>query len=323
MLLIVGGLAILTVGGDWLVGGSVDLARRWGISPLLIGSTLVAFGTSLPELVVCIDAALIGRPGIAIGNVVGSNIANVLLILGLTAVVRPILCERRAIFRDAAFALFATALFIVFALATRIIEPWQGMLMLFVLIAFQTYAYLNERAEVSASAIQHRRQAGMVEPPTRSTRRNAGLVLLGLAALPIGAHLLVVNATILAGRFGVSDAVIGLTIVAIGTSLPELATSLVAAARRHGDIAFGNIMGSNIFNLLAILGTTSLLGGIPIPGQIIHLDMWLMLASMLLLLPVIFTDYRIGRIHGLMFFVVYIAYIALLYVRDNGAMAGM
>jgi len=303
------------------VRGGVDLARHWGVSPLLIGSTLIAFGTSLPELVVCVDAALIDRPGIAIGNVVGSNIANVLLILGLTAAVRPILCERRAIFRDAAFALFASALFIVIALAVGIVEPWHGVVMLLALAAFQTYAYFNERAEVSASAVLHRRQAGLIEPPTRSTGRNAGFLVAGLVLLPIGAHLLVDSAVVVAGWFGVSDAVIGLTVIAVGTSLPELATSLVAAARRQAAVAFGNIMGSNIFNLLMILGITSLFGGIPVPGEVVHIDMWLMLGSMLLLLPAIYTGFRIGRIHGLLFFGCYVAYVVLLYVRNGTAMA--
>jgi cation:H+ antiporter len=316
--LILLGLALLAAGGELLVRSAVGLARRFGVSPLLIGSTLIAFGTSLPEMVVSIEAVLHDRPGIAIGNVVGSNISNILLILGITAAIRPVFCARRALFRDASFATVATILFLAVALLEGVIRPWHGGTMLAMLLAYQFMTYRHERAVADASAVLHRREASEIDPPTRRLYLNVILLMFGLALLPIGAKLLVENASILALQLGVSDAVIGLTVIAVGTSLPELATSLVAALRRHGDVAFGNIIGSNIFNLLAILGVTAFFGDIPVPLEIIRFDMWIMFASMLLLLPVIVTGYRIGRLHGIALCGVYGGYIVLLYMR-NGA----
>lgn len=316
-LYIVIGLALLAAGGELLVRGGVGLARHWNVSPLLIGSTIIAAGTSLPELVVCLDAALTGRPAIAVGNVVGSNIANVLLILGLTALFNPIHFEHRAFLRDSAFALCASILFVIAALSIHAIVPWYGAATLALLIGYQAYNYWRERAVVSTSAVMHRRQAGMADAFPRYTILNILMLLAGGCILPFAADLLVRNGAILAARFGVSEAVIGLSVIAVGTSLPELAASLVAAIRRQADIAVGNILGSNVFNLLGILGVTALAGALPVPPEILRLDMWVMLAASIVLLPSILAGVRIGRRQGAAYLGAYGLYIALLYLRDG------
>ena len=269
------GLVLLFIGGEMLVRGSVRLARSLGISPLLIGLAVVGFGTSMPELVVSLDAALQGRPDIAVGNVVGSNIANILLILGATALVSPIYCAPQVVRRDGLAVLAASVVLVALGLTGQIVS-WQGGLMVVSLGVFIVYSYWTEKYRMAPSATLHEREAEEFDEHSRPLWVNAGILTVGLVAIMGGANLLVDGAVVIARSAGVSEAVIGLTLVAIGTSLPELAAGIIAAYRNHTDVALGNVLGSNLFNILSILGTTTLVTPISINPEIID-DLWIML----------------------------------------------
>lgn len=284
------GFGLLVGGAEALVRGGVSLAWRMGVTPLLIGLTVVAYGTSAPELFVSVDAALKGASGIAVGNVVGSNICNILLILGLVGVIRPIPVDRRSGARDLTFALAAAGAFVAVALTGDAIRWWHGLPMLAGLAAMIAYTYRQEKC------LHGEGGANLPEAP-RPLWVSLGAVAIGLGLLVLGASLLVEAAVDIARALGVSEAVIGLTLVAVGTSLPELATAVVAAIHGRGDISFGNILGSNILNVLLILGVASLFGALPIPAEIKAFDTWVMLAATLLLVPVV-ARRGIGRAWG-------------------------
>ena len=267
---LLGGLALLLAGGEALVRGSVRVAARLGVSPLVIGLVLVGFGTSMPELVASLEAALIGAPGIAVGNIVGSNIANILLILGLAAAVFPIATTRRAFTRDGTVLIAASLLMVGVAIAGSLGRV-AGLLFLAFLLAYTIYTYLAERAG-GPSADMHAAAADDVAAGHMGLVWGLLLTAGGIAGVAWGASLLVGAAIGLARAAGLSEAVIGLTLVAVGTSLPELVTSLMAAIRRHPDVAFGNIVGSNIFNILGIGGVTAVVSPIAVPAQIVVLD---------------------------------------------------
>ncbi len=305
---LVAGLLLLLVGGETLVKGSVAVATRLGVSPLLIGLTLVGFGTSTPELVASLRAAQIGAPGIAIGNVVGSNIANILLILGVAAVILPIATTKEAFRRDGS-VLVGTAVLLFLVVLMGSLEWWAGALFLVLLAAYTIFTYLTERRSQDASARVHEAEAAEVAPKGMSIGAGAALAVGGIAAVVLGADLLVGAAVELARAAGLSEAVIGLTLVAVGTSLPELVTSVMAAIRRHGDVAFGNIVGSNIFNILGIAGVTALVIPIPIPPEIMRFDIWAMLAATLLLVAFATSGWRINRWEGAAFLAAYGAYL--------------
>jgi cation:H+ antiporter len=299
------GLVLLFAGGEALVRGAVAIASRLGVSPLVIGLTLVGFGTSAPELVTSLQAALAGRPGIAVGNVVGSNIANLLLILGLSAVVAPIAVARAALKRDGTMLVLTTSAvgaLLVFDLLTR----WIGLVMVAALLAYIVYVYLAERRRPDASAALHEHEAQAVRPLGWGLA--AAFALGGLAGVVGGAYFLVEGAVALAQQAGVSETVIGLTVVAVGTSLPELATSAIAARRGQGDVAFGNLVGSNVFNLLGILGVTAAVAPIPVPPEIVRLDVWVMGAVALLALGLAATGQRVNRVEGALLLAAYAAY---------------
>lgn len=310
-LLLVSGLAALILGAEGLVRGGVGLARRLGVSPALIGVTIVAWGTSTPELVVSVDAALKGIDGIAVGNVVGSNIANVLLILGLAAAITPIAVDPRAVRRDTLASLGASALFIGVALTAPFLTLWHGLAFLGVLAALTVGTWLHDRANNTPSAALHAAEAEEVATVPLNPALAASMALAGVGLLVLGAHLLVEAAVTLARGFGLSEVVIGLTLVAIGTSLPELVTSLVAALRRHSDVALGNVLGSNVYNVLAILGVASLVAPVSIPAEIARTDMWVMLAAAVAVLPAMLAG-RVGRPLALAMLAGYAGYIALL-----------
>jgi cation:H+ antiporter len=299
------GLGLLILGGELLVRGAAGFALRLGVSPLLIGLTVVGFGTSTPELVTSLEAAFKGSPGIAIGNVVGSNTANVLLILGIAALLAPIPVERRAFLRDGTVAAAAALACLAVVLAGSL-ERLSGLLLVSLLAAYIAYAAWRERRPAGA------------EDPLREARRSMGvplalgLALGGLTITIVGARLLVDAAIGLAQVAGVSDTVIGLTVVAVGTSLPEVATSLVAAYRRAPEIAFGNIVGSNIYNVLGILGMTALVHPIPVPPEIIAFDIWVMLAAALALTAAAITGWRVTRREGAALLGAYGLYIGML-----------
>jgi cation:H+ antiporter len=302
------GFALLIAGGEALVRGAVSVAARFGVSPLLIGVTLVGFGTSTPELVTSLQAAFGGFPGIAIGNVVGSNVANILLILGVAAVIMPMAIDPVSFRRD------GTALAIATTLATGVIiygalDQWMGGVLIFALLAYLVVAYRSDRSATAPVGQQDNHEGASVPGAVWLA---LGLALGGIAVTILGARLTVDAAVTLALLWGMSETVVGLTVVAVGTSLPELVTSVMAALRRQSGLAFGNVIGSNIYNILGILGITALVRPIPIPPQIAQLDVWIMLAATLALIIAVVAWRRIGRGTGLVFLGSYAAYTAWL-----------
>lgn len=309
-----GGMALLLIGGESLVRGAVGLARRLGVSPLLIGLTLVGFGTSTPELVTSVLAALAGSPGIAVGNVVGSNIANILLILGVAAVVWPIACTPAAFRRDGT-AVVAAAVLCVGVALTGSFERLTGLVFVALLVGYVVHTYRSERTAPDAAGALYAHELELAEPGPRHAWMAALFALGGIALTIGGAHLLVGAAIALATAAGISETVIGLTIVAVGTSLPELATSVIAAVRRQSELAVGNILGSNIYNVLGILGVTALIRPLPVPAQILRLDLWVMLAATALLIAFAVTGWRITRREGGAFLALYLGYLVVLYAQ--------
>ncbi|MFC7334328.1 calcium/sodium antiporter [Rhodocista pekingensis] len=306
---ILAGLALLLAGGEFLVRGAVAVAKRLGVSPLLIGLTLVGFGTSTPELMASVQAALQGSSGIAVGNVVGSNIANILLILGLSAVIIPLPVDRGALRRDGFVAVAAALLATAFCLIGSFDRIVGGVFVL-LLAGYLYWAYRTEQVEIAATGhAQHADGAATI--PATGLLPAVAMALGGLAAIVFGADLLVGGAIVLAERVGVSDEVIGLTLVAVGTSLPELVTSVMAALRRQPELAFGNIIGSNIYNVFGILGVTALVKPIPAPPQIAAFDTWVMVAVTLLLILFAVTSSRIKRWEGLVMLALYAAYLGV------------
>lgn len=310
-LMTAGGFALLLGGGEFLVRGAVAISRRLGISPLLIGMTVVAFCTSAPELVVSVGSAISGQPDIAVGNVVGSNIANIALILGLAALVRPLVVDRKDVRPDTIAMLVGAVLLTVLA-TTSIIERWQGALMVVAMAAYVTVQYRREiKGRTSAEDWR------VEETEEFESHMSVPMAVLafagGLAALLVGSQLLVEGATQIAKAFGVPDAVVGLTIVAIGTSLPELATSVIAARKGHPDVAVGNVVGSNTFNVLLILGTTALVKPVGIAESMARVDIPLMLAVSVFCAVLLLARGRIGRPLGVVMLLGYLAYVGFLY----------
>jgi cation:H+ antiporter len=311
LLLVAAGLILLFLGGEGLVRGSVAIAERLSISKLLIGLVIVGFGTSTPELLVSVNAALGGTPELALGNVVGSNIANVLLILGLAAVITPILGWERTAVREALVA--AIISLAAFALVQgEAISRLEGIAMLMVLGGYLLSSYWLEKRDTKAKTFQHEAEEFGDIPLPRPWLAPV-LVLGGIVALVFGADMLVEGAVNIARDFGVPDAVIGLSLVAIGTSLPELATAIVAAIRRHSDVVLGNVIGSNIFNILAILGITVMIQPIEVSARFREIDTPVMLGVALLLLALLFLTKSIGRLWGVLMLALYAAYMALLF----------
>ena len=301
------GFALLVAGGDALVRGAVSVAARFGVSPLLIGLTLVGFGTSTPELVTSLQAAWNGYPGIAVGNVVGSNIANILLILGVAAIIMPVAVEPVAFRRDGGTLVVATVLAIAVIMFGSL-ERWMGGALFFALVAYMWVAYRTDRAAVASECVSDR--AGALG----SIWVALALAIGGIVVTILGAQLTVDAAVTLALFWGMSETVVGLTIVAVGTSLPELVTSVMAALRRESGLAVGNVIGSNIYNILGILGVTGIVQPIPIPEQIAELDVWVMAASTLALVVAVVVWKRIDRGMGIVFVGGYVAYTGWLIV---------
>lgn len=310
------GLVLLMGGGELLVRGSVSLARRLGVSPLLIGLTLVGFGTSTPELITSLQAALVGSPGIAVGNVVGSNIANILLILGLTALIRPLACQPAAFYRDGSMLAGSTMACVIVALGGTIGRA-PGAMFLVLLVAYVVLTYLRERCAPDASAALHEHEADLAEPAPRSLWLAFPFAVGGIALTILGARFLVSGAIGFAAAAGISEAVIGLTVVAVGTSLPELVTSAMAVLRRQGDLAVGSIVGSNIYNLLGILGLTALVQPLTVPEQILRLDLWVMLGVTALLIAFAITGWRLSRAEGGLLLAGYLMYLGFLAVNGT------
>jgi cation:H+ antiporter len=309
-----GGLVLLVIGGDSLVRGAVAVAASLGVSKLLIGLTLVGFGTSTPELVTSLQAALLESPGIAVGNVVGSNIANVLLILGTAAVITPIACNPPAFFRDSSVLAGSSLLLAVVAVTGALSRP-AGLLFVVLLLAYIVLSYVRERRIPDASAVLH--ELGTERPGPTPTSLGVGLLFAigGIAVTILGARLLVDGAIVLAAAAGISETIIGLTVVALGTSLPELVTAVVAALRNHDDVALGNVVGSNIYNVLGILGMTAIVQPLEVPPEILGFDLWVMLGVTALMIVFAVSGRRISRGEGAIFLGGYAAYIAILAIE--------
>ena len=316
---IIAGFTLLLLGGEAVVRGSVALAQRLGVSPLIVGLTIVGFGTSLPEMVVSVNAALGESPGLAVGNVIGSNIANILLILGVAALIAPF-SVRPAVARRDALAMSAVTLVYVGLGMTGYIVFWHGILILTVLLAYIGFTVWHDNNSNDAAAETHREETeemGIIHLRTISI---CGIIVTGLFAVIVGAEWLVNGATDLAIAFGVPEEVIGLTIVAIGTSLPELATSIVAACRGHSDVCVGNVLGSNIFNLFGITGVTALFVPLPFSDKIASVDLWILLAATAIILPFLLSGRTLTRIVGLVFVGGHVAFVGAQFTGIAGSM---
>jgi len=310
ILFLVLGVGLLTVGGEALIRGSLAAAKRLGVSPLLSGRVIVGFGTSAPELVVSVDAALNQQPDIAIGNVVGSNIGNILLILGTCALITPLAVKPMALRRDAVTVVAASILFIVLVGGSAL-GPVDGAILLISLVAYLVWAYWSERLHASPSAELHKAEAEELTALPKSVAWTVTILITGLLLLIAGSQVLLMGAVGIAEHFRVSEAVIGLTLVAVGTSLPEFTISVIAALRRHADVAVGNVLGSNIFNLLGILGVSALLQPLPVHARILQFDQWVMLGTSLLLLLFLYTGRCLSRLEGGILLAGYGVYLAL------------
>ncbi len=303
MALLFAGLCLLFLGGEALVRGAVSLANRLRLPPLVIGLTVVGFGTSMPELLVSLQAAWDGHPDIAVGNVVGSNIANTLLILGLSAAIAPLAVRIPGIARDIAMMMAAAIVMLGLGVVGQI-GSIIGVAMVAALSGYIAYAAVAGRKQNHLDPELAKRLPALKE---------AVVLFGGLAALIAGAHLLVVSSVSIALAFGVSEAVIGLTIVAIGTSLPELATSVVAAYRRHSEVAVGNVIGSNIFNILGILGLTAIVKPVQISPELAMSDVPIMVVVSAILAILVLTLCRLGRPVAALFLIGYAVYVSALF----------
>lgn len=307
------GLVILTLAGEATVRGAVGMARQLGVSPAVIGVTVIGFGTSAPELVVTLQAALADQPDLAIGNVVGSNISNLLLILGVGAAIAPMTCDRRGFTRDAGMMLIAVLLLVGLS-QYGVIVWWHGALMFATLIAYIAYSYISDQRDPGTADL-HSREAEEVENVPERWILILPYLLAGLAGLVGGAALLIEGAVGIARDFGVPESIIGLTLVALGTSLPELAATVVAAMRKHTDVAIGNILGSCTFNVLSILGLTALVSPLTFAADIQGIDIWVMLAATLAVVGMLIRGLCLRRWKGWVLLGGYAAYIAHIATR--------
>lgn len=301
---LVGGLLLLAAGAELLVRGAARLARSLGVSAMVVGLTVVAFGTSSPEMSVSVFAAMRGQADIAVGNAIGSNIFNLLAILGFTALLCPIAVQGAFVRREIP-VMIVVCLLLPWVGADELVERREAGLLLALLLLYVLFAYWIARRE-SGPAAESFEQG--VPKPAGSTGVNLFLIVLGLAMLVGGSHFLVEGSVAIARRAGLSEAVIGLTLVAAGTSLPELAASAVAALRRQPDIALGNIIGSNVFNILAIVGLSGVLRPLRVSPELLHFDVWVMLAASVLVWPMTLSGRRISRWEGLALFAGYVGY---------------
>lgn len=312
------GLVLLIVGAEALVKGSSRLAAALGISPLVIGLTVVAYGTGSPELAVSTQSAWAGQADLALGNVVGSNIFNVLFILGLSAVITPLVVSQQLVRLDVPLMIAVSLLLMLLALDGTL-SRLDGLLFFSINFAYVVWAIRQSRKENQQVKAEYEKEYGAAG---RSSQWWVNLILIiaGLGMLVLGSRWLVEGAVAVAQALGLSELIIGLTIVAAGTSLPEVATSLIASIRGEREIAVGNVVGSNIFNILTVLGLSSLLApnGITVPPAALRFDIPMMIAVALACLPVFFTGYRIGRREGALFFAYYIAYTLYLILDATG-----
>ena len=312
-LLLALGIVILIWAGDWMVRGAAALARHWGVPALIVGLTIVAFGTSAPELVVAVQSVLEGASELASGNVVGSNIANVLLALGAPALIMAIPTNMPGVARNAFVCVIATFMFIMLAFIQNPLQVWQGAILFACILIYLVWMFrlAKSGAEDPILAEMTELDEGEDGLPT-SVLTSGAFVLIGIVGLIIGGNMIVKQAVTIAAHFGISETIIGLTIVAIGTSLPEVATVVVAAYRGHAEVAIGNVLGSNVFNIFAVTGAAALAGEVVVERQLFVFDIWVMLAAMLALLVFILSRKPIGRRTGAIFLLGYALYLAAL-----------
>ena len=326
LVLFIVGLVLLVAGAEGLVRGASRIAATLGISPLVIGLTVVAFGTSAPELAVSTSSALGGNADVAIGNVVGSNIFNVLFILGLSAAIAPLVVARQILRFDVPLMIGVSLLLFVLALDGSV-GFLDGVLLTAGIVAYTGWAITSSRRASKALVAEYAEEFGEQETTSTGIVRDIGLVLGGLALLVLGSEWLVNGATEVAEALGVSDLVIGLTLVAAGTSMPELATSVMASIKGERDIAIGNVVGSNIFNILAVLGISALVSGgdVGVADGALRVDLPVMIAVAVICLPSFFTGRLIARWEGIAFIALYVVYVVYLYLsatRSTGVVEG-
>lgn len=318
---LIGGFILLVIGAEVLVRGAARLAARFGISPLIIGLTVVAFGTSAPEMAVSTQSAFLGQGDIAIGNVIGSNIFNVLIVLGLSALITPLLVSRQLVRFDVPI-MIAAGFLAWFLAMDGSYSRLDGLILFACIIAYTSYLIFSSLKawKLGKNTDTDAEYSAQVNPHRYASLINVGYIFVGLILLVVGSNLLVSGAVSLAEALGLSELVIGLTIIAVGTSLPELATSLIAAWKGERDIAVGNIVGSNLFNLLAVLGLAGLVSPekISVATSAIEFDFPVMLAVMVACLPIFFAGYRISRWEGALFLGYYFAYTAYLIMQSSG-----
>ncbi len=304
--LLIGGLVILGCGGECLVRGSAQLARQMGVSALVVGLTIIAFGTSAPEIAVSMQSAAQGQDDLAVANVVGSCIMNILIVLALAALARPLRVSRNVVTTDAPVMLFFTAFFILFAIDNGTIDRWQGGFFVVALVLYTFFTYFGARRQPKVVEDEYEHDPRLRPRPWFV---NLLAVVIGIAGLVQGADLIVAGAVGIAELLGVSTRIIGLTIVALGTSLPELATCVVAARRNQPDIAVGNIVGSNIFNILAVIGVTSVFFPLEVSKETLYFDAPVMLFVVVLSFWVLRTGHRISRREGALLLGIYAVYL--------------
>lgn len=314
-LILAAGLVVLVFGGDYLVRGAVSLAERLNISPMIIGLTIVAFGTSAPELFVSLQAALDGAPGIALGNVIGSNTANVLLVLGAPAIIAPLAISAKGIRSSLAYMMAFTFGLIWFMYTDARVSHLEGLILFLALISYLVWQLIKAKRQRAASAKiiadEDVDDLGDMPESTSDTKKIALFLIIGIIGLPVGAYLTVEAATSIARTFNVSEAVIGVTVVAIGTSLPELVTSVMAAIRRSGGVALGNVVGSNIFNIGLILGSTALISPLDVDPHLMKFDVEMMVYASVLLIILAILAKPVQRWFGILMLGTYTAYIVL------------
>lgn len=308
---LMGGFVYLLLGGDLLVRGSLGLARQSSVPPMIVGLTVVALGTSAPELMVSSYSAVSGYPGIAIGNVVGSNIANVLLVLGVPVLIYPIVCNQAGLTKQMSVMIGVTLLFV----GQCFMSPfgiYDGILLLSMLVCFLLLTLRGASVVPGLAEDAEEELERVLGVPSVSWK--IGLyVVLGILALPLGANLVVEGAAGIARNWGVSEAVIGLSLIALGTSLPELSTTVLAAIHKSSDVAIGNVVGSNLFNILAIMGVTTLLAEVPVGEEMLKWDIWVMLICAVIIWIFALAKARIGPVAGVLFLAAYVGYLLSLY----------
>jgi cation:H+ antiporter len=307
------GFLALIVGGQFAVRGAIGLGQILRFSPLFMGLVIVAFGATAPELVVTLTALTASHPDLAVGNVVGSNIANVLLVLGLAVFIHPIGVRKAMIFRDALMMLLSTVAVVWIAQNTERFSTFQGVILVGALVIFVLMSFVFEQVSETPAGDRLRTLGTSHRLPIAVIPLDLILIGIGLVLLHYGARYVVEGAAALSLNFGVSEAVIGLSVLALATSLPELVATLAAAARQRSDVLIATILGSNIFNLLAVLGVSALVQPVMINPRIAHLDMWIMFASSAILVPFMLTDWRLSRAEGLALVIGYFCYMAVLF----------